>query len=103
MSVGIDYAKMKPDHKSVEPLHVQLYQSLVREIRALPPGSDTILMSERELSALLKLGRCTTHRAYEQLLADRLVRRLPESVPILRRLCYTDSGLYKTLFHGGSK
>ncbi|MBO4490230.1 MAG: substrate-binding domain-containing protein [Lentisphaeria bacterium] len=85
MSGGIDYAKLKPDHKSVEPLHVQLYQALVREIRALPPGSDTILMSERELSALLKLGRCTTHRAYEQLLADRLVRRLPDKSLAVRR------------------
>lgn len=85
MSVGINYAKLKPDHDSVEPLHVQLYQALVREIRALPPDTDTILMSERELSARLKLGRCTTHRAYERLLEDHLVRRRPDKSLAVRR------------------
>ena len=84
MEAGIDYEKLNPDRRSGEPLHLQLYNTLVREIRALPPNQHVSLMSERELSVLLKLNRSTTHRAYEQLIADRLVRRMPDKSLVVR-------------------
>ena len=84
MEAGIDYEKLNPDRRSGEPLHLQLYNTLVREIRALPPNQHVALMSERELSVLLKLNRSTTHRAYEQLIADRLVRRMPDKSLVVR-------------------
>ena len=84
MESGIDYGKLNPDRRSGEPLHLQLYNTLVREIRALPPNQHVALMSERELSVLLKLNRSTTHRAYEQLIADRLVRRMPDKSLVVR-------------------
>ena len=78
MNVNIDYGTVAPDRRSSEPLHIQLCQALIREIRALPPNQHVVLMSERELSERLKMSRRTTHRAYEQLLKERLVRRRPD-------------------------
>ena len=75
MKSEINYAAVAPDRDSSEPLHIQLYQAMVREIRALPPNRRAVLLSERELALQLKLSRRTTHRAYEQLLEERLVRR----------------------------
>ena len=84
MKAGIDYGKLNPDRRSGEPLHLQLYNSLVREIRSLPPNEHVALMSERELSLLLKLNRNTTHRAYGQLIEERLVRRMPDKSLVVR-------------------
>ena len=84
MESNIDYRKLNPDRKSGEPLHLQLHHSLVREIRSLPPNRHVALMSERELALQLKLSRRTTHRAYEQLIADRLVRRMPDKSLVVR-------------------
>lgn len=84
MKAGIDYGKLNPDRRSGEPLHLQLYNSLVREIRSLPPNQHVALMSERELSLLLKLNRNTTHRAYGQLVEERLVRRMPDKSLVVR-------------------
>ena len=78
MTKEIDYGSVAPDRRSSEPLHIQLSQALTREIRALPPNRRVVLMSERELAQRLNLSRRTTHRAYEQLLEERLVRRLPD-------------------------
>ncbi|MBQ9337112.1 MAG: substrate-binding domain-containing protein [Lentisphaeria bacterium] len=78
METGINYDRVAPNRKSPEPLHIQLYRSMVQEIRSLPPNFHTTLMSERELALQLKLSRKTTHRAYEQLIDDRLVRRMPD-------------------------
>ena len=41
-------------------------------------------MSERELSVRLKLNRNTTHRAYEQLIEEHLVRRMPDKSLVVR-------------------
>ncbi len=84
MEPTIDYRKLNPDRKSGEPLHLQLHHSLVREIRSLPPNRHVALISERELAQQLKLSRRTTHRAYEQLIADRLVRRMPDKSLVVR-------------------
>ena len=84
MKAGIDYGKLNPDRRSGEPLHLQLYNSLVREIRSLPPNEHVALMSERDLSLLLKLNRNTTHRAYGQLVEERLVRRMPDKSLVVR-------------------
>ena len=84
MEPTIDYQKLNPDRKSGEPLHLQLHHSLVREIRSLPPNRHVALISERELAQQLKLSRRTTHRAYEQLIADRLVRRMPDKSLVVR-------------------
>ena len=84
MKAGIDYGKLNPDRRSGEPLHLQLYNSLVREIRSLPPNQHVALMSERELSMLLKLNRNTTHRAYGQLIEEHLVRRMPDKSLVVR-------------------
>ena len=77
MITDIDYSEIRPDRKADAPLHMQLHEAMVRAIRSLPPNRRVVLMSERELAIQLNLSRRTTHRAYEQLLADRLVRRLP--------------------------
>ena len=83
--MDIDYAGIRPDRKSDEPLHIQLHRALVREIRSLPPNRHVALMSERELAIRLNLSRRTTHRAYEQLLEDRLVRRRPDKSLMVRQ------------------
>lgn len=84
MESNIDYRKLNPDRKSGEPLHLQLHHSLVREIRSLPPNRRVALMSERELAQQLKLSRRTTHRAYEQLINEHLVRRMPDKSLVVR-------------------
>lgn len=84
METEIDYSKMNPDRKSGEPLHLQLYNSLVQKIRSLPPNRRVTLMSERELALRLNLSRRTTHRAYDQLIADDLVRRMPDKSLVVR-------------------
>ena len=78
MTKDIDYDSVAPDRRSSEPLHIQLCQAMTREIRALPPNRHVVLMSERELALRLNLSRRTTHRAYEQLLDEHLVRRRPD-------------------------
>ena len=85
MNIGIDYSRIRPDRKSVEPLHVQLHQALIREIRSLDPTLHVSLMSERELAVRLNLSRRTTHRAYEQLLEDQLVLRMPDKSLTVRQ------------------
>ena len=85
MNTDIDYTGIRPDRKSDEPLHIQLHRALVREIRSLPPNRHVALMSERELAIRLNLSRRTTHRAYEQLLEDRLVRRRPDKSLMVRQ------------------
>ena len=85
MNIGIDYSRIRPDRKSAEPLHVQLHQALVREIRSLDPNLHVSLMSERELAVRLNLSRRTTHRAYEQLLEDQLVLRMPDKSLTVRQ------------------
>ncbi len=98
MKAGIDYEKLNPDRRSGEPLHLQLYNALVREIRSLPPNQHVALMSERELSVLLKLNRNTTHRAYEQLIEDRLVRRMRNKTLVVRSDARTRiSGAYPVI------
>ena len=78
MEIEIDYSKLNPDRKSGEPLHLQLFNSLVQAIRSLPPNRQVRLMSERELALLLNLSRRTTHRAYAHLIENHLVRRMPD-------------------------
>ena len=85
MNIGIDYNRIKPDRKSAEPLHIQLHQALVREIRSLDPNLHVSLMSERELAVRLNLSRRTTHRAYEQLLEEKLVFRMPDKSLTVRQ------------------
>ena len=63
----INYQNLRPDRNSPEPLHIQLKDALVREIRTLPPNRDFPLKSERELAQLLKLSRPTPQRAYGEL------------------------------------
>ena len=41
MNIGIDYSRIRPDRKSAEPLHVQLHQALIREIRSLDPNGNS--------------------------------------------------------------
>ena len=74
----INYQNLRPDRTSPEPLHVQLKNALVREIRALPPNRQFSLKSERELAQLLNLCRPTAHRAYVELEREGLVHRHPD-------------------------
>ncbi|MBO4647166.1 MAG: substrate-binding domain-containing protein [Lentisphaeria bacterium] len=74
----INYQNLRPDRNSPEPLHMQLKNALVREIRALPPNRQFSLKSERELAQMLNLCRPTAHRAYAELEKDGLVQRHPD-------------------------
>ncbi|MBQ9337502.1 MAG: substrate-binding domain-containing protein [Lentisphaeria bacterium] len=74
----INYQNLRPDRTSPEPLHMQLKNALVREIRALPPNRQFSLKSERELAQLLNICRPTTHRAYVELEREGLVHRHPD-------------------------
>lgn len=67
MRTEINYAELKLNKKSPEPLHMQLSKELHRQIRLLQPNSQANLLSERKLSELLMLDRSTTHRAYVEL------------------------------------
>ena len=84
METELDCKKLNLNRKSGEPLHLQLYHSLVREIRSLSPNRHVSLMSERELALQLKLSRRTTRRAYEHLLDDHLVRRMSNKSLVVR-------------------
>lgn len=65
--------QFKVDRHSRTPLHLQLYRSLRRAIRAgrLPAGSR--LPSSRALAARIGVSRNTVLSAYESLLADGLL------------------------------
>ena len=60
------------------PLHLQLTDALLRQLRALPGTADRQLPSERFLVTSLKLDRSTVHRAYAELAARGLVVRNPD-------------------------
>jgi len=74
----MDYTKLQLNRDLDDPLHIQLKNALLRELRGPSQDSEqTILMSERELAATLQVNRITVHRAYAELLANGLVRKLP--------------------------
>jgi len=74
----LDCKNFQIDRDSAEPLHLQLKQMLLREMRSFAATRLMLLPSERELAALLSLSRPTVHRAYAELLAEKLVRRRPD-------------------------
>lgn len=78
MKRDINYRDIVLDRDSAEPLRIQLKNALLREIRAASPDQQLILMSERELAALLSISRPTAHHAYQDLINDGLVRRRPD-------------------------
>ena len=78
MKREINYNNIILDRKSPEPLHIQLKNALLKELRTIPTNKKTILMSERELTEMLKISRPTTHRAYQELINTGLAHRLPD-------------------------
>ena len=74
----VNFSHYSPDHDSDKPLHLQLKEELLRQLRALPANGEYRLPSERSLVELFQINRSTVHRAYVDLLNSRLVRRNPD-------------------------
>ncbi len=91
MRTEINYAELKLDKESPEPLHLQLSKELHRQIRLLQPNSRANLLSERKLSDLLVLDRSTTHRAYSELKKAGLLSQGPN-----KTLCVAADARQKT-------
>ena len=74
----VSFAHFTLDHDSDQPLHLQLQEELLRQLRALPANGGYRLPSERFLAEMFQINRVTVHRAYMELLKNRLVRRNPD-------------------------
>lgn len=68
-----------PVFQGTEPLYLQLYQHLAREIQQGRPGAGKKLPSKRRLCAMLGVSMSTVEGAYSLLLAEGYVRSLPRS------------------------
>lgn len=65
------------DHDSEEPLYLQLYQSIKKEIHAGKIETGVKLPSKRKLASHLHISQTTVETAYEQLLAEGYVESVP--------------------------
>ncbi len=68
-----------PVFQGKEPLYLQLYQHLAREIQQGRPGAGKKLPSKRRLCTMLGVSMSTVEGAYSLLLAEGYVRSLPRS------------------------
>ena len=71
----VSFANYKLDHSSAKPLHLQLKEELLRQLRALPANGEYRLPSERSVVNLFQINRATVHKAYTELLESGLVTR----------------------------
>ena len=86
MNSVLNIENFSPDKNSPVPLHLQLTEALLRELRTTPVTVGTLLLpSERFLVSSLKLDRSTVHRAYAELLERELVTRNPDKSLAIRR------------------
>ena len=74
----VSFAHYILDHNSDKPLHLQLKEELLRQLRALPANGGYRLPSERSVVNLFQINRATVHRAYAELLSSGLVERNPD-------------------------
>ena len=74
----VSFAHYTLDHNSDKPLHLQLKEELLRQLRALPANGGYRLPSERSVVSLFQINRATVHRAYAELLSSGLVERKPD-------------------------
>ncbi len=74
----IDFNNFVPARDSELPLHIQLRNELLRQLRALPANEKYALPSERSLVNSFQINRATIHRAYAELLDSGLVERNPD-------------------------
>lgn len=74
----VSFAHYTLDHNGDKPLHLQLKEELLRQLRALPANGEYRLPSERSVVELFQINRSTVHRAYSELLNSGLVCRNPD-------------------------
>ena len=74
----VSFAHYTLDHNADKPLHLQLKEELLRQLRALPANGEYRLPSERSVVELFQINRSTVHRAYAELLNSGLVFRNPD-------------------------
>ncbi len=74
----VSFAHYTLDHNADKPLHLQLKEELLRQLRALPANGEYRLPSERSVVELFQINRSTVHRAYAELLNSDLVCRNPD-------------------------
>ena len=65
------------DGRSPQPLYEQIYQYIKDEIRSGKRRAGERLPSTRMLANHLKISRCTTQMAYEQLLSEGYIESVP--------------------------
>lgn len=73
----VSFAHYILDHNSDKPLHLQLKEELLRQLRALPANGGYRLPSERSVVNLFQINRATVHKVYAELLESGLVKRNP--------------------------
>ena len=71
----VSFANYRLDHSSAKPLHLQLKDELLRQLRALPANGEYRLPSERSVVGLFQINRATVHKVYADLLESGLVKR----------------------------
>ena len=71
----VSFSNYKLDHSSAKPLHLQLKEELLRQLRALPANGEYRLPSERSVAELFQINRATVHKVYAELLESGLVKR----------------------------
>ena len=71
----VSFSNYQLDHSSAKPLHLQLKEELLRQLRALPANGGYRLPSERSVVGLFQINRATVHKVYAELLESGLVKR----------------------------
>lgn len=74
----VSFAHYILDHNSDKPLHLQLKEELLCQLRALPANGGYRLPSERSVVNLFQINRATVHKVYAELLESGLVKRNPD-------------------------
>ncbi len=74
----VELKEFKLDKNSPVALHLQLVNELLKQLRALSPSEDYVLPSERTMVKHFGINRLTVHRAYDNLLKNGLVMRMPD-------------------------
>lgn len=74
---------------SSDPVYMQLYRELIKQIRAHNPDESDVFPSERTLCAELGMHRATVDRAYEELVRTGVALRQQDKTLVLSRSART--------------
>jgi GntR family transcriptional regulator len=79
LTLKLDWQHLKPEESSPTPLYIQVAAKLASAIREEQWQADQALPSERVIAETLEISRVTARKAFDLLIQQGLVRRLPGS------------------------